>query len=218
MSERETAVLRVMICDDHQVVAQGLAAVLAAEPDIDVVGVTGSMSEVVEQAETLRPDVVLLDYELPDGDGVAATKVLKAGRPEVKVVLLTAYSNEAVLVAAVEAGCSGFVTKHDGSQVVADGVRLAASGEALVSAAMLRQVLPRLSRTRRRASTDLTSREIEVLELLAEGVSTQDIAERLYVSTNTVRNHAQSILMKLGVHSRLEAVSAAVRQGVIRRR
>lgn len=218
MSERETAVLRILICDDHEVVAQGLATVLAAEPDIDVVAVTGSVREVVERAEALRPDVVLLDYELPDGDGVAATKALKESRPDIKVVLLTAYSNEAVLVAAVEAGCSGFVTKHDGSRVVAEGVRRAASGDAIVSAAMLRQVLPRLSTTRRRASTDLTSREIEVLELLAEGVSTQEIAERLYVSTNTVRNHAQSILMKLGVHSRLEAVSTAVRQGVIRRR
>ena len=206
-----------MVCDDHQVVAQGLAALLAAEPDIDVVGVAGSVTEVVEQAESLRPDVVLMDYELPDGDGVAATRALKKSRPETKVVLLTAYSNEAVLVAAVEAGCSGFITKRDGSQVVAEGVRLAASGEALVSAALLRQVLPRLTRTDRRRSTDLTPREIEVLELLAEGLPTPTIAERLYVSYNTVRNHVQSILMKLGVHSRLEAVSTAVREGIIRR-
>jgi len=133
-------------------------------------------------------------------------------------VMLTAYTNEAVLVAAIEAGCSGYITKHVGARIVAKGIRLAASGEALVTAAMLQQLLPRLSRTDRGTGSDLTPREREVLELLADGASTQAIAERLYMSSNTVRNHVQKILTKLGVHSRLEAVSTAVREGVIDRR
>jgi DNA-binding NarL/FixJ family response regulator len=134
-----------------------------------------------------------------------------------KVVMLTSYTNEAVLVGAIEAGCSGYITKHEGSEVMANGVRLAASGEALVSTAMLSHLLPRLSRTHRNLGSDLTSRELEVLALLAEGTPTKKIAERLYLSPNTVRNHVQSALTKLGVHSRLEAVSAAVREGLIRR-
>ena len=206
----------VVICDDHEVVAQGLAAVLGAEPDIDVVAVAGSVAEVLDQAERHHPDVVLIDYELPDGDGVAATRAMKAMRPELKVLMLTSYSNESVLVAAVEAGCSGYVTKHAGAQVVTNGVRLAALGEAVVSTTMLHEILPRLARSDRPAGPTVVSpREVEVLELLADGISTQAIAERLYVSVNTVRNHAQSILTKLGVHSRLEAVSVAVRDGVI---
>lgn len=208
----------VVVCDDHEVVAEGLAAVLAAEPDIEVVAVAGSVAEVLEQAERLRPQVVLMDYELPDGDGVTATEAIKKAHPELKVVMLTSYSNEAVLVAAVEAGCSGYITKHDRSQVVADAVRRAASGEALISAAMLQQVLPRLTkRNHARRPTDLSARELEVLELLADGVSTRAVAQRLYLSVNTVRNHAQRIITKLGVHSRLEAVSVAVRDGIVRR-
>ena len=149
--------------------------------------------------------------------GWPATRALKQVLPEVKVVMLTAYTNEAVLVAAIEAGCSGYITKHVGARIVAKGIRLAASGEALVTAAMLQQLLPRLSRTDRGTGPGLTPREREVLELLADGASTQAIAERLYLSSNTVRNHVQKILAKLGVHSRLEAVSTAVRQGVIER-
>lgn len=206
-----------VICDDHAILAQGMVAVLGDESDVEVVGVAGSVVEVLELAERHRPDVVLMDYGLPDGDGVSATRTLKQAHPETKVVMLTSYSNEAVLVGAIEAGCSGFMTKHEGSAVVASGVRLAAAGEALISAPMLRQLLPRLSQTDRRMESRLTGRELEVLGLLADGVPTQKIAERLYLSSNTVRNHSQRILSKLGVHSRLEAVAVALRQGLIPR-
>jgi DNA-binding NarL/FixJ family response regulator len=210
--------ITVVVCDDHQVVAEGLAAVLGAEPDIEVVAIASSVAMVLELAERFRPDVVLMDYELPDGDGVAATRALKAAHPEVMILMLTSYSDEGVLVSAVEAGCSGYLTKHDGSHAVANGVRVAASGEAVVTAAMLSKILPRLSRAEHsKGATELTTREHEVLELLADGLATAAIAERLYLSVNTVRNHAQSILVKLGVHSRLEAVSVAVRAGMITR-
>jgi DNA-binding NarL/FixJ family response regulator len=209
--------ITVAICDDHRVLAEGLAAVLAGEPGIKVVGIAGSVAEAVEQAERCRPAVILMDYQLPDGDGVAATKTLKQAHPEVMVVMLTSYTDEQVLVAAMEAGCSGYITKHDGAKVVADGVRMAASGEVLVSASMLQVLLPRLGRTSGSVGSDLTSREREILELFADGSSTEDIAKQLFLSTNTVRNHAQGILSKLSVHSRLEAVAVAVREGIIRR-
>jgi len=208
--------IRVIVCDDHRILAEGVAAVLGAEPDIQVVGIAGSVADVVRQAAEFRPDVVLMDYQLPDGDGVAALMAVKRSHPEVAVVMLTSSADEAVLVAAMEAGCSGYVTKHDGAKVVVDGVRMAASGEVLVSSSMLQLLLPRLSRTRRTVGWDLTARERQVLDLLADGASTETIANRLYLSANTVRNHAQAILTKLHAHSRLEAVSVAVREGIIR--
>lgn len=190
---------------------------LAAEPDISVTGVAGTVSELVDIVSKDPPTVVLIDYELPDGDGVTATRTLKENYPELQVVMLTSYGNQGVLVAAMEAGCSGYVTKHSGASAVAGAIRQAASGEIVITAAMLHQLLPRLSPTHRGLGADLTTRELEVLDLLADGASGRLIAERLYLSLNTVRNHVQNILSKLGVHSRLEAVAVAVQEGIIKR-
>ena len=209
--------IRVVICDDHQVVAQGLAMILRAEPDIEVVGVAGSVAEVRAMAVECRPDVVLMDYALPDGDGVAATAAIRASQPDVRVVMLTSFVDEEVLVAAIEAGCSGYVTKHKGAEELTTAVRLAADGEALVSPDMLARLLPRLRRTHHGVGWDLTAREREVLDLLAIGESKEAIAGRLFLSTNTVRNHIQNILTKLGAHSRLEAVATAAREGLLHR-
>lgn len=209
--------VRVLVCDDHHMVAQGLALVLGALPDIDVVGVAGTVAEVREQCESRCPHVVLMDYALPDGDGVAATVAIKAVHPEVKVVMLTSFVDDDVLLAAIDAGCSGYVTKHKGVDELATAVRLAASGEAVVSPNMLARLLPRLRRSYHGLGSDLTPREREVLDLLAQGASKEVIARRLFLSTNTVRNHIQSILSKLGAHSRLEAVATATREGLVRR-
>ncbi|HEV2360595.1 MAG TPA: response regulator transcription factor [Acidimicrobiales bacterium] len=209
--------VKVLICDDHQILAEGLAGLLRGRQDMDVVGIVGTSAAVIEQAAAKRPDVVLMDYELPDGDGVAATAAVKAAVPDTKVVMLTSYSDEAVLVGAIEAGCSGFLTKHKSAQEVVTAVRLAADGEALISPDMLARLLPRL----RKASpadqpgADLTEREREVLSLLADGLSSEAMGARLYVSPNTIRNHVQNILVKLGAHSRLEAVAIAARTGIL---
>ena len=209
--------IRVLVCDDHRVVAEGLAMVLEAQPDVEVVGVAGTVAEVRELAASLWPDVVLMDYALPDGDGVAATSAVKTARPEVKVVMLTSFVDVDVLVAAIEAGCSGFVTKHKAADELTAAVRLAAQGEALVSPDMLARLLPRLRPTYHGIGSDLTPREREVLDLLAQGESKEAIARRLFLSANTVRNHIQNILGKLGAHSRLEAVATATREGLIHR-
>lgn len=208
----------VVLCDDHVVVTEGLSAILGAEPDIVVAGTAGSVAEVVEMVDSRRPDVVLIDFELADGDGVAATRILKAAHPEVQVVMLTSFTDQEVLIGAMEAGCSGYVTKHSGANMVALAVRQAAAGETIISASMLYQLLPHLEHTDRGVGTDLTSRELEILELLADGMSGRAIAERLYLSNNTIRNHVQNILDKLGAHSRLQAVAIAVKEGIIERR
>jgi DNA-binding NarL/FixJ family response regulator len=211
------APISVVLCDDHVVLAQGLSAMLAAEADIAVVGIAGCVAEVVEMVHAHHPDVVLIDYELPDGDGVAATAALKQANPGLQVVMLTSYTDQEVLAAAIEGGCSGFLTKHSGAHSVAEAIRQAAAGEAVITTSMLHQLLPALRPTARGLGAGLTAREITILELLADGATGQAIAKDLFLSPNTVRNHVQSILNKLGVHSRLQAVAVAVQEGIVRR-
>ncbi|TMK19984.1 MAG: response regulator transcription factor, partial [Actinobacteria bacterium] len=144
--------------------------------------------------------VVLMDYELPDGDGATATQRIKSEMPETQVVMVTSFDDESVLVRAIEAGASGFITKHKAIQEVSSAVRAAKAGEAFP----------------RGLGADLTPRESEVLKMLAEGVSNQKIAEKLVVSMHTVRNHVQNVITKLGAHSKLEAVATAMREGLLR--
>jgi len=210
--------VRVLLCDDHVIFAEALAGLLHGE-GIEVVGIANSVAAAVSQVAARRPDVVLMDYELPDGDGVSATAAIKAVLPSANVVLLTSNADEDVLVSAIEAGASGYITKHKPAVEVMAAVRAAANGEMLVSSDMLARLLPRV--TQRRANKvghDLTARELEVLELLAEGTPNHELAQRMGISRNTVRNHVQNLLTKLGVHSRLEAVALATREGLVRAR
>jgi DNA-binding NarL/FixJ family response regulator len=216
--EVSAAPLRVLIVDDHEVFADGLAALLSGEPDVAVAGIASGVADAGALAAQVRPDVVLMDYELLDGTGIEATLAVRSACPTASVVMLTSYSDDTVLLAAIEAGCSGFLTKHRAGREVVDAVRTAAAGEVLISPALLARLLPRLRREPIRAASALTARELQVLELLAEGLSNHAIADRLSVSHNTVRNHVQNLLAKLDAHSRLEAVATAVRQGLVERR
>lgn len=214
MSEADGKI-RVLIVDDHQMVSQGLAKILSDQPDIEVVGTASRVEDAVASARLHRPDVVMMDYELPDGNGVQATERIKADRGETKVVMVTSYTDEAVLIAAIEAGASGYVTKHKVIEEVVSAVRAANAGEALISPTMLARLLPKLRPSERKIGADLTAREIEVLKLLAEGTSNQAIADTLVISLHTVRHHVQNIITKLGAHSKLEAVATAARAGLI---
>jgi DNA-binding NarL/FixJ family response regulator len=215
--EKEAAApIRVLIVDDHQMVAQGLVKILDDEADIEVVGSASTVEDAVALTRLRRPDVVLMDYELPDGTGVQATERIKTDFPVTKVVMVTSYTDESVLVAAIEAGCSGYVTKHKVIEEVVGAVRAASAGEALISPSMLARLLPKLRPNKRGLGSDLTSREVEVLKLLAEGMSNQAIAQKLVISVHTVRHHVQNIITKLDVHSKLEAVATAAREGLIR--
>jgi DNA-binding NarL/FixJ family response regulator len=210
--------VRVLLCDDHQVFVEALAGLLQAD-GLEVVDIVGKVGDAVSTAMAKRPDVVLMDYELPDGDGVGATRAIKAVVPDTHVVLLTSNADEDVLVAAIEAGASGFVTKHKPAAEVTAAIRAAAGGEMLVSSDMLARLLPRMNRAGdRKGAYDLTARELEVLDLLADGTPNHELATRMGISRNTVRNHVQNLLTKLGVHSRLEAVALATREGLLRPR
>jgi DNA-binding NarL/FixJ family response regulator len=207
--------IRVLIVDDHEVLASSLALVLDAEPGLVSVGIASSLEKARSLIRTTSPDVLLLDHRLPDGDGVAAIGELRALRPSVQVVVLTASAADHVLVQAIEAGASGFLSKTRSLGEVTAAVRAAAVGEATVSPELLARLLPRLSRTNGVRLQELTDREREVLALLADGLTNAAIAERLVVSVHTVRNHIANLSAKLGAHSKLEALSIAVREGLL---
>ena len=208
---------RVLIVDDHEVLTASLAQVLDHEPDLTVVGAAGTLEKARALLATEAPDVVLLDHRLPDGDGVEAIPALLALRPEASIVVLTATTADHVLVAAIEGGASGFISKTRGLDEVTSAVRAAAAGESVISPEMLARLLPRLHRREAEPRDKLTEREREVLQLLAEGLSNAAIAERLFVSVHTVRNHVANLSTKLGAHSKLEALSIAVREGLLSR-
>ncbi len=216
-SDVPTEPARVLIVDDHEVLAASLAQVLDHEPDLTVVGAAGTLEKARALLATEAPDVVLLDHRLPDGDGVEAIPDLLALRPEASIVVLTATTADHVLVAAIEGGASGFVSKTRGLDEVTSAVRAAAAGESVISPEMLARLLPRLHRREAEPRDTLTEREREVLQLLAEGLSNAAIAERLFVSVHTVRNHVANLSTKLGAHSKLEALSIAVREGLLPR-
>jgi DNA-binding NarL/FixJ family response regulator len=207
--------VRLLIVDDHGMFADSLRLVLSAEPDLTVVGTAATLAEARAMVVSSEPDVVLLDHRLPDGLGVDSIGELKALRPDTKVVVLTAAAEDSMLVTATEAGCAGFILKTSPLDELVAAVRTAAAGEIMVSSDLLARLLNRLHHQYERPPHDLTSREREILELIAEGLTNGAIAKRLFISVNTVRNHVQSVLAKLEAHSKLEALSVAIREGLI---
>ena len=207
---------RLLLVDDHDMFAESLRLALSAEADLDVVGTAATLAEARRLVVSAEPDVVLLDHRLPDGLGVDSISELKALRPGAKIVVLTAVAEDSMLVRATEAGCAGFILKTSPLDELVAAVRTAAAGEIMVSSDLLSRLLNRLHHQHERAPHELTSREREILELIAEGLTNGAIAKRLFISVNTVRNHVQSVLSKLEAHSKLEALSVAIREGLIK--
>jgi DNA-binding NarL/FixJ family response regulator len=209
------SVVRVLIVDDHEVLASSLAQVLDTEPDLKSVGVAGSLERAKAMIPTVAPDVLLLDHRLPDGDGVAAIGELRALRRSMRIVVLTASGADHVLLAAMEAGAVGFLSKSRGLEEVTAAIRAAVAGESVISPELLARLLPKLNRSGAAHRDELTEREREVLALVAAGLTNAAIAERLHLSVHTVRNHVTNLSLKLGAHSKLEALSIAVREGLL---
>jgi DNA-binding NarL/FixJ family response regulator len=208
--------IRVLVVDDHAVFCDALTTMLKVEADMEVVGKGGTVQEAVQAARILQPDVVLLDVHMPDGSGVEATAAIKRDRPQTQVVILTSDEEESVLRAAVQAGVTGYLSKHEPAAQVIQAVRSAARGEALIAPYMLARLLRGTSKpTQSIPASPLTPRELAVLSELSLGHDNATVARTLRMSPNTVRTHVQNILAKLDVHSKLEAVSKGVREGWI---
>jgi DNA-binding NarL/FixJ family response regulator len=206
---------RLLLVDDHEIFTSSLVAALETEPGIEVSGVAHDLAAARRMLPARRPDVVLLDHRLPDGDGVAAIRDLRALH-DAQFVVLTASTADQVLMAAIEAGAAGFVSKTRSLRELVSAVHAAAAGEAVISSDLLARLLPRLRGIAGAApTTALTPREVEVLQLMASGLANSAIAEELVVSVHTVRNHVANLSAKLDAHSKLEAVSIGVRQGLI---
>ena len=210
--------IRVLVLDDQQMFAESVARLLGSEDDIEVIAVAGTVAEAVELVEARRPDVAILDFQLPDGDGIDAALRIRETHPTTRILMLTGTDDERTVVAAIEAGCTGFVTKDKALSELVHAVRLTHAGEAYVAPRMLATLLPRLGSTQRGLGSDLTRREREVLDLMADGLSNQAIAEQMVLSVHTIRNHVQNLLAKLQAHSKLEAVVIATREGLLGRR
>lgn len=214
MAEHPEGDIDVVVIDDHDMFTAGLVRSLEEEPDLTVAGVASLGSAGIAMVERLRPRVALVDYVMPDLDGVAITSAIKAAAPTTMVLMLTGLSDDRLALAAIDAGCSGFLTKDQPITDVAPAVRAAAAGEPLFAPSLLARLLPRL-RGSAASGPELTAREMEVLHALARGLTNRVIASELHLSVNTVRNYVQNILAKLGAHSKLEALVTAVRLGLV---
>ncbi len=205
-------VIRVMVVDDHRMFVDSLVRLLADERDLLVTGVAASGSEALADLDAAAPDVVVLDYQLPDVNGGEVALAVRARMPGAKVVMLTGQQDVAAARAAFESGCAAYLTKDRTASDLIEVVRAAHEGRAVIPDPILAAVAASLEQ---RMSPALSAREREVLALLAEGAGTDAIAERLFISRNTVRAHVQRVISKLGAHSKLEAVAIARRQGLL---
>ncbi|HEV3475094.1 MAG TPA: response regulator transcription factor [Actinomycetota bacterium] len=214
--------LKVIIADDHALFRRGLEMVLEKEPDIEVVGEAHDGEQAIERAQALMPDVMLMDVRMPRGSGIEATQRIKELMPHVKILMLTHSDDEADLYESIKAGASGYLLKEVSTEEVADAVRSVWQGHSRISPAMASKLLNEFQTLTKRADERqplapprLTERELQVLRLVAKGLGNRDIAQQLYISENTVKNHIRNILEKLQLHSRMEAVIYAVREKLL---
>ena len=206
--------IRIVIVDDHAVVRSGLKAFLMVFDDMELVGEASSGQEAIHLVERSQPDVMLMDMIMPDMDGAATTRVIRERFPGVQIVALTSFREDELVKNALQAGAIGYLLKNVGADELADAIRSAAAGRPTL-AAEAAQVLIQASRQGDHPRYDLTEREREVLSLLVKGMSNNDIADRLVVSRSTVKFHVSSILSKLGVSSRTEAVALALNSKLV---
>jgi DNA-binding NarL/FixJ family response regulator len=211
----DDARIRILVADDHPMLREGLVAVLGTQPDFEVVGEASDGSEAVRLAETLQPDVILLDLEMPGVDGVAALEGLRDAGSTSRAIVFTAYDTDQRILGALRAGARGYLLKGASRTEIFDAVRTVHAGGSLLEPGVTTRLLDHVREDRAQPEL-LTPRELEVLLLISEGLHNSEIAARLFVTERTVKFHVSSILAKLGADNRTEAVALATRRGLIR--
>lgn len=212
--------MRVIIADDQELFRRGLTMLLSQEPDIEVVGEAADGVVATDMAVALVPDVVLLDVRMPRRTGIEACRAIKEATPSAKIIMLTVSDEEADLYEAVKGGAAGYLLKDSSIEEVAQGVRVVAEGQSLISPSMAVKLIDEFKQMSRPDHArgprlKLTERELEVLRLVAKGMNNREIAKELFISENTVKNHVRNMLEKLQLHSRMEAVMYAVKEKIL---
>ncbi|HEX4211964.1 MAG TPA: response regulator transcription factor [Candidatus Dormibacteraeota bacterium] len=213
--------IRVLVADDQTVVREGLRTLLSLLPDIEVVATAADGEQALELSRRHRPDVILMDLRMPRVDGVEATRLVRAELPETQVVVLTTYADDESIMGALQAGARGYLTKDAGAEEIRRAIEAVTAGDALMEPAVQARLLDALARGPQPAAPSaaalpdgLTRREAEVLSLIAQGLSNQEIAGRLFVSEATVKTHINNLFSKTGVRDRAQAVAYAYRHGL----
>lgn len=205
--------VRILVTDDHPVVRAGLSGMLSGEPDFEVVGEAQNGKEAVAFVGELKPDVVLMDLRMPEMDGVTAIGHIKSDHPDVHILVLTTYESDADILRAIETGATGYLLKDTPREELFGAIRTVAQGQSPLAPGVAARLMQRV---RDPEEEGLSTREIEVLELVAHGTSNKEIAKQLWVSETTVKSHMLHIFDKLGVTDRTAAVTAALKRGIIR--
>jgi two-component system nitrate/nitrite response regulator NarL len=219
--EAQSRPIRVLIVQDHPLLAAAIAKVLEGHHDLGVAGISGNGTEAVRTATQQRPDVVLMDYRLPDMSGPAAAAMIQSAYPDAAIVFHSADDSETALLDAVDAGATAYLTKDATAEQIVEAIRQAALGEVLIPVALFARAIERQrsvltqSRERERLLAEFTPRELDVLRLLADGTDTATMANRLGIAPHTVEWHVRHVIEKLQVHSKLQAVIAAAHKGLI---
>jgi NarL family two-component system response regulator LiaR len=211
-----TETIRILIADDHAIVREGLRALIGTKPDMELVGEAADGVEAVLKARSLRPDVILLDLVMPRKDGIEAIGEIKRENPKARILVLTSFAEDEKVFPAIQSGALGYLLKDSSPQELLQAIREVYRGESSLHPAIARKLIRELNRPSDLPATEepLTEREVEVLILVARGLSNQEIAERLVVSERTVRTHVSNILGKLHLANRTQAALYAVREGL----
>ncbi len=212
--------MKILLVDDHILFREGLASLLNMQADFEVAGAANSVSEAIEQAQALQPDLILMGYDLRDGKGPEATQIISANQPQILIIFLTVYEDDKHLFAAIRSGAKGYLPKNIPVEQLMSYLRHAGDGEPAITPGLTKRILERFSETEPRSPvrdsvvSSLTPRELQVLQEVARGHSNQMIATNLFISERTVKNHVSRIFSKLKLNNRYEAAELALRIGL----